>query len=79
MDEDILSELKELDEQIAAAPSGRLYLRRGMLFWRMQKHAAAMADYERAVALDGENSEAASALTMARSVMDFFNKDLYNP
>lgn len=45
----------------------------------MQRHAAAMADYERATALDGPDSAAATALAMARDVMDFYNKDLLNP
>ena len=79
MDSELTDELKKLDASIAEAPSGRLYLRRGLLLWRMQKHAAAMADYERAIALDGPDSEAVTVLEMARSVMNFFNKDMYNP
>lgn len=73
-------ELETLDRRIAQAPSAELYLHRGRLLWRMQRHAAAMADYERAAAGDGEAAhEAAVALQLARDVMDFFNKDLYNP
>lgn len=79
MKDEAETELERLDGLIEKAPSGRLYLQRGMLLWRMQRHAAAMADYERAVSLDGPDSEASAALDMARSVMNFFNKDLYNP
>ncbi len=73
------NELKRLNAAIAAKPSAELYLQRGRLLWRMQRHAAAMADYERATALDGPGSAAATALAMARDVMDFYNKDLLNP
>ncbi len=73
-------ELEVLDRRIAQSPSAELYLHRGRLLWRMQRHAAAMADYERAADGDGEAArEAAVALQLARDVMDFFNKDLYNP
>ena len=79
MDTDIVQQLKRLDEAIAREPSGALYLERGRLQWKLQRHAAAMADYERAVALDGPESPAASALAMARDVLDYYNKDLLNP
>lgn len=73
-------ELEALDRRIVQAPSPELFLHRGRLLWRMQRHAAAMADYERAAAGEGEAArEAAVALQLARDVMDFFNKDLYNP
>ncbi|MDE6137611.1 MAG: tetratricopeptide repeat protein [Muribaculaceae bacterium] len=72
-------ELQRLDGAIAAGPTPELYMQRGRLLWRLQRHAAAMADYERATALAGPDSPAAAALAMAREVMDFYNKDLYNP
>lgn len=72
-------ELQRLDRAIADSPTADLYMERGRLLWRMQRHAAAMADYQRATALAGPDSPAAAALAMAREVMDFFNKDLYNP
>lgn len=73
------NELSRLDKAIAAAPTAALYLERGRLLWRLQRHAAALADYERATALAGPDSPAAAALAMAREVMEFFNKDMYNP
>ena len=72
-------ELQRLDRAIAAGPTPELYMKRGRLLCRLQRHAAAMADYERATALAGPDSPAAAALAMAREVMDFYNKDLYNP
>jgi len=71
--------LQELDAEIERGATAELYLERGRLLWRMQRHAAAMADYGRAAAITGPGSPAAAALEMARRVMDFYNKDLYNP
>lgn len=73
------TELQGLDAMIEKTPTGQLYLRRGLVLWKLQRHGAAIADYERAVALDGPDSEAAVALEMGRRVMDFYNKDMYNP
>ena len=72
-------ELVLLDEAIARKPSGDLYLERGRLLWRLQRYGAAIADYEKAVALDGPGSPAAAALQLAREVMAFYHRDMYNP
>lgn len=50
----------------------------GRIAWKQGRRADAIEWYERAAASDAE-SEAAVALEQARDVMDFFNKDLYNP
>lgn len=51
---------------------------RGKTYWRMQKYADAISDYEEAVHLD-PHSPAVHALEMARDVMNFYNPDLLNP
>lgn len=51
---------------------------RGKTYWRMQRRADAISDYEEAVHLDPQ-SPAAHALEMARDVMNFYNPDLLNP
>ncbi|MDE6285771.1 MAG: tetratricopeptide repeat protein, partial [Muribaculaceae bacterium] len=74
------SELSQLDAAIAASePSAELYMRRGRMLWKMQRHAAAIADYEKAAAIAGPGSPAATALRHARDIMNFYHKDLYNP
>ena len=66
-------ELTALDAAIAAlgetdtARAADLYMQRGRQLWRMQRHAAAYVRPD------------AAALAMAREVMDFYHKDLYNP
>lgn len=50
----------------------------GRIAWKEGRRADAIECYERAAASDPE-SEAAVALEHVREVMNFFNKDLYNP
>lgn len=56
----------------------QLYLRRGRVYWRMNRRGPATTDYEHALALNPE-SKAAVLLDNARDVEDFFNPDLLNP
>lgn len=44
---DPAQELERLGRAIDAAPTSALYLERGRLLWRLQRHAAAMADLKR--------------------------------
>lgn len=50
----------------------------GKRLWAEGRQGAAMTEYNRAVALDPD-SPAATALEMADSVMDFFDRSRYNP
>lgn len=51
---------------------------RGMKYWGMQKRSAAINDYLAAIRLNPE-SKAVQALKAANEVLDYYNKDLYNP
>lgn len=51
---------------------------RGRLAWKEGNKGEAISCYERATILDPD-SDAAVALDQAREIMDFFNRDLYNP
>lgn len=55
-----------------------LYYRRGRAYWKLGDKGRAMSDYSHAAALD-PSSPAAEALDLCRSIMDFYNTDLYNP
>lgn len=57
---------------------GELFFRRGRLRWKLQDRAGAISDYCRAAEFAPECG-AREALSQAREIMDFFNKDLYNP
>lgn len=54
------------------------YFQRGKLYWKAGRRGEAMSDYARAEELD-PGSPAAEALAQARAIMQFYNKDLYNP
>ncbi len=49
-----------------------------MLYWKLGRRGAAMSDYAAAAAIDPA-SPAAAALEQARSIMDFYDRNLYNP
>jgi predicted negative regulator of RcsB-dependent stress response len=73
--DDAITALNRLIDQ---EPSATLYFERGKLQWKLGRRAEAITDYEHATALDA-TSPAAQALTVTRDIMDFYNKDLYNP
>lgn len=56
----------------------RAHYEAGKRLWAEGRQGAAMTEYNRAVALDPD-SPAATALEMADSVMDFFDRSRYNP
>lgn len=70
--------LTAFDGAIAKGGDAELFYQRGRLLWKLGRKTDAMSDYGRAVELDPD-SQAAVALKMAREVMEFFNRDLYNP
>lgn len=51
---------------------------RGKVYWRTERYADAISDYEESAHLD-PRSDGARALEMARDVMNFYNTDLLNP
>lgn len=63
------SEAPDLDEA---------YTLRGMKYWGMQNRSAAINDYLTAIRLNPE-SKAVQALKATNEILDYYNKDLYNP
>lgn len=66
---------------VDAAPAGAdekaLYLL-GKIEWKCGNMSAAIGHYSAAVRINPD-SEAATALEQARSIMNFYHRDLYNP
>lgn len=58
--------------------NSELLFERGKLQWKQGRKKEAMSDYAAAAQIDPE-SPAVTALEMARNVMDFYNRDMYNP
>lgn len=68
-----------LTDYIAAHPdSDEAYTLRGMRHWGAGQRAAAMNDYLAAIRINPD-SRAAQALRAANEILDYRNKDLYNP
>ena len=54
------------------------YTLRGMKYWGLQNRSAAINDYLAAIRLNPQ-SRAVQALKAANEILDYYNKDLYNP
>lgn len=68
-----------LDELIAAEPrNDAVLLRRGMMHWSCGHRADAINDYLAAIDINPD-SKARMALKTANEILDYYNKDLYNP
>lgn len=71
--------VKVLTEYLASHPeSDAAYTLRGMKYWGMQKRAQAINDYLAAIRIN-PSSPAVQALKAANEILDYYNKDLYNP
>lgn len=71
--------LAALCEFIAANPgSDDAYLTRGMLHWRMGHRAEAINDLNAALRINPQ-SQAATMLSSINTILDFYDKDRYNP
>lgn len=71
--------IAELDKMIVADPRNEeALIERGMLHWGCGHRAQAMNDYYAAIEINPE-SRARQALQSVMSILDYYNKDLYNP
>lgn len=67
-----------LDEYIARSPEDEAFTLRGMKHWALGHRASAINDYLKAVSLNPA-SASVQLLENARSILEFYNKDLLNP
>lgn len=71
--------IKVLDEYISHNPrSEQAYTIRGMKHWGAGHRAAAINDFLAAIRINPE-SPAREALKASNEILDYRNKDLYNP
>ena len=69
-----------LDKWIAEHPEDvEAYTLRGMKHFGAGHRSAAIGDSLTALRLDPDNARARQALDYANSILDYYNKDLYNP
>lgn len=68
-----------LTDYIAAHPdSDEAYTMRGMRYWGAGKRSLAINDYLSAIRINPQ-SRAVQALKATNEILDYYNKDLYNP
>ena len=74
--------VKALSEYIESNPNAadldEALTYRGIKYWGMQKRSLAINDYLAAIKLNPQ-SKAVQALKAANDILDYYNKDLYNP
>lgn len=78
--EDVQRAIGDYTALIEAAPeaSDEPYVERGMLYWKLGKRAEAINDYNEAIRIN-PSSRAVQVKEATYSILDFYNKDLYNP
>ncbi len=54
------------------------YVERGLLYWKLGRRADAINDYNEAIRLN-PGSRAVKVKEATYSILDFYNKDLFNP
>ena len=73
-----MDNLQKKNAEESACEPARAHYEAGKKLWAEGRHGEAMTEYNRAVALDPE-SPAATAVEMANTVMDFFDRSRHNP
>ncbi|MDE7345879.1 MAG: hypothetical protein K2N48_03955 [Muribaculaceae bacterium] len=77
--EETAARLRSLDERIAADSSDESALiERGRLYWALGRRSAAIGDYLAARRINPSGS-ATQLLKATYEILDFYNKDLFNP
>lgn len=79
MDHDNTTRLDELDRRLAENPADEdALIERGRLYWALNRRSDAINDYLAAQRLNPEG-RATQLLKATYDILDFYNKDLYNP
>lgn len=76
---DLEMQLQTLSERIAAkADDEAALIERGRLYWALGKRSEAINDYLAAQRINPDG-DAKQLLKATYEILDFYNKDLYNP
>ncbi len=72
-------ELAELNVLVGQNPSCESYIARGKFHYRCNNFGKALNDFNKALALEKDNQEAAEFKSMIEEIFVFRNVDIYNP
>lgn len=71
--------VEALDKFLSENPENdEAYTLRGLRHWSLGHRSKAIGDYLKAIAIN-PHSPAVQALENAKAILDYYNKDLYNP
>ena len=77
--EELASRLRKLGERISAEGGDEeALIERGRLYWTLGRRGEAIGDYLAAQKLN-PSGKATQLLKATYEILDFYNKDLYNP
>lgn len=77
--EELAEKLSKLGERIAAdSGDEEALIERGRLYWALGQRGAAISDYLAAQKIN-PSGKASQLLKATYEILDFYNKDLYNP
>lgn len=76
--EEFAERLSKLGERIAADGGEEALIERGRLYWALGQRGAAISDYLAAQKIN-PSGKATQLLKATYEILDFYNKDLYNP
>ncbi len=79
LSEETSAKLRSLDERISAdAHDEEALIERGRLYWALGKRSEAIGDYLAAQKVN-PSGKATQLLKATYEILDFYNKDLFNP
>lgn len=73
-----LTQIIEADPENIKGETEEALILRGMRYWSLSQRGKAISDYLAAIRLNPD-SQAKTLLKSANAILDFYNKDLYNP
>lgn len=73
-----LTQIIEADPENSTGETEEALILRGMRYWSLSQRGKAISDYLAAIRLNPD-SQAKTLLQSANAILDFYNKDLYNP
>ena len=73
-----LTQIIEADPENSKGETEESLILRGMRYWSLSQRGKAISDYLAAIRLNPD-SQAKTLLQSANAILDFYNKDLYNP
>lgn len=77
--EEALLLLDEIDETMASENKVKIHLLKGQIFHKQHKWGDVINQYTEVLEIEPGNSIAKTGIDMAKSILGFYNPDMFNP